>query len=140
SALGGTPAQVLVGKDGRIFVSLRDRAEVLVLEVLARDGSVRKVSAMATPAEPIGLAFTPDDATLLVSSGWSHKLTAFSAKTGARAFAADLPREPRAIVVSDDGAKAFVSHTIGSKLSVVALTKATHDVRVVDLDERTEVL
>ena len=64
----------------------------------------------AVPTEPIGLAVTPDESTLLVASGWGKALTALDAKTLSPSFAVDLPREPRAVLVDDEGGRAFVSH------------------------------
>lgn len=37
-----------------------------------------------------------------------------------------LPREPRGVVVADDCKTAFVSHAVGSNLSVVDLAGSDH--------------
>lgn len=89
--------------------------------------------AVSTPAEPIAIAATPDDATLVVSSGWSSKLAAFDGKSLASRFEAKLAREPRSVVISDDGKTAFVSHAVGSLLSVVDLAGAKHETKEVAL-------
>ena len=61
--LPGEPAQLVVGGDGRVFVSLRDRAEVDVLEptTVGEAGRVtlRVQDRMATAEEPVGLAADP---------------------------------------------------------------------------------
>lgn len=132
--LHGAPAQVLVLADGRVAVSLRNTNQIEVLEPAA-DPSTPMVSLCTrdVPAEPIGLASTHDDENLLVTSGWGHSLTALDTDQFATAYAVDLPREPRAVLVDDTGTRAFVSHAIGTKLSIVDIAKSPHDVRAVDL-------
>lgn len=44
-----------------------------------------------------------------------------------------LAREPRSIVISDDGSKAFIAHVVGSRLSAVDLKAPEHPVRTVDM-------
>jgi hypothetical protein len=90
-----------------------------------------------TRAEPIALAAKPDDATLLVTSGWGHGLTALDAKTLAAKFEVSVARDPRSVVVSDDGTRAFVAHVVEGLMSVVDLATPEHAVRVVDLRART---
>lgn len=131
---GGSPAQMMMLPDGRLLVTLRDRAQVKVFEPTgSATGAMSERCALDTELEPIGLALSPDDGTVLVSSGWGHALTAFDAADLGRKFRADLPREPRAVVVSDDGAKAFVSHAVGSAMSVVDLRDEAHAVRTIPL-------
>ncbi len=135
--VGGSPAQVLVLEDGRVAVTLRDKNQVEILEPKPGPaGQLVSLCKRSVPLEPIGLATTPDDGKLLVTSGWGRTLTALDGKTLSVAFAVDLPREPRAVVVDDDGERAFVSHAIGASLSVVDLNKGTHDVRPLDLSVR----
>jgi DNA-binding beta-propeller fold protein YncE len=132
--LGGAPSQILVARDGRVFVALRDKGAVEVLEPAADAGApLERRCLVDTPAEPVALAVTPDDATLLVSSGWGAALSGYETAGLARAFRVALPREPRAVVVSDDGHKAFVAHIVGSRMSVVDLDRPEHAVHRVDL-------
>jgi mono/diheme cytochrome c family protein len=120
--LDGAPASLLVLADGRVVVALRDRARV---EILAPAESAAaplvKRGEAATPAEPVGMAVTLDGATLLVASRWAHALTAIDAATLERRFSVDLPRDPQAVIASSDGKRAFVSHLVGSRISVVDL-------------------
>jgi len=105
--LEGVPSQLLVHPDGRVVVALRDRSSLEVLEPSADAGRALETRCVvATPAEPVGLALTPDRKTLLVASGWGHALTGHDAGSLETRLRVDLPREPRAIVVSDDGARA----------------------------------
>jgi len=120
--LGAVPSQVMVMSDGRIVVALRDTSALAVYEVPADLGQpLRPRCAIPTATEPVALAATPDDAKVLVSSGWGHSLTAFAADDLERLAEIDLPREPRAVIVSDDGRRAFVSHAVGSSISVINL-------------------
>jgi mono/diheme cytochrome c family protein len=124
TALGATPAQIVVGR-GRVYAALRDAAAVAVLEPTgSADGSLVEVGRMTTAEEPIGLALTPDGGTLLVASGWGRALEGFSTTTLGKTMSVDLPREPRAVVTSSDGKKAFVSHAVGAVMSVVDLAAA----------------
>ncbi len=135
--VGGAPAQVLVLADGRLAVTLRDKNEIEILEPKAAPSAgLVSLCKRATPIEPIALAATPDDGTLLVTSGWGRTLTALDAATLSPSFAVDLPREPRAVLVDDDGQRAFVSHAVGSKLSVIDLKKKERVTRELDLSVR----
>src|SRR6185436_13105702 len=52
-------------------------------------------------------------------------LSAFDGATLAKSFEVPLAREPRAVVVSDDGKTAFVAHAVGSVMSAVDLAGRT---------------
>jgi len=134
--LDGAPSQLVVAADGRVFVAIRDRAEVEVLEQAAGgDPSLQVTRRVATAVEPTSLALTPDGATLLVASGWGHALDAFAARTLEHRFRVDVAREPRAVVASEDGRQAFVSHASASLVSVVDLDAPEHAVDTVPLDQ-----
>ena len=128
----GRPSQLLVGKDGRLYVAIRDEAIVQVFDA-AKDerAPLDEASRIPTAAEPVGLAATPDDATLLVTSGWGHALEAFAFASSARSFAVDLGREPRAVVAANDGKTAYVSHASAGYVSVIDL--ADHAVTTLDV-------
>jgi DNA-binding beta-propeller fold protein YncE len=131
--LAGAPAQVLVMADGRVAVSLRDQNRVQLLEPAGSDQPLEALCSVPTPAEPYGLALTPNDATLLVTSSWARRLTAYDADTLKRKYDKPLAREPRSVVVDDDGTRAFVTHVVGGKISVVDLEPEERDVREIDL-------
>jgi cytochrome c peroxidase len=137
TALAGRPEQVMVLADGRVAVTLRASNAVQILEPPARDedGLAARCS-VPTASEPVALAATPDDATLLVTTGWGHSLAGFDARTLAPAYEVDLPRDPRSVVVSDDGTRAFVAHVVEARMSVVDLTTPAHQARIVDLRTR----
>src|SRR5262249_4397632 len=48
-------------------------------------------------------------------------LTSLDAGTLRTRWSVDLPREPRGVVVTRDGSRAFVTHLVGDSLSVVEL-------------------
>ena len=120
--LEGVPSQLLVHSDGRVVVALRDSSALQVLEP-SEDASraLDTRCVVDTPTEPVGLALVPDRKLLLVTSGWGHALSAYDAESLATRMSVDLPREPRAVAVSDDGARAFVSHAVGGRVSVVKI-------------------
>ena len=130
--LAGRPSQVLIGKDGRLFVAVRDEQTVVVLEATKDEHApLDETAHIETAVEPVGLAMTPDDATLLVTSGWGHALEGFSLASLARTFAVDLAREPRAVTASTDGKTAYVSHASAGHLSAIDL--GDHSVKTIDM-------
>jgi cytochrome c peroxidase len=134
TALAGTPSQVLIAKDGRVLVSLRDRNQVTVLEpTAASDRPLATLCSIDVAAEPVAMAATPDDSTVLVTSGWGRTMTALDGDTLKSRYRVALAREPRAVVVSDDGSRAFVAHVVGSRVSSIDLRAPEHPVRTVDM-------
>src|SRR5262249_18610961 len=118
--LRGRPEQVLVLADGRVAVTLRSSNALEVLEPSAReDQPLAARCVVDTRAEPIAIAATPDDATILVTSGWGHAVGAFDAASFAPKFEVNVARDPRSVVVSDDGSRAFVAHVVEARMSVV---------------------
>ncbi|AKV02785.1 Surface antigen protein [Labilithrix luteola] len=119
---GGAPAQLVMLPDGRAVASLRDKGELVVLAGAGRpDSKFRVERRIEVAAEPIGLALSPDDGTLVVASGWGRRVSVFDTKTMTRIAEHEVAREPRAVVVSHDGKRAFVSHAVGNSLDVVEL-------------------
>jgi DNA-binding beta-propeller fold protein YncE len=119
--LEGRPSQLMFLADGRLAVLLRDKSLVEVFEASASPERLEKRCAVPTAPEPMGLALTPDGGTLLVTSGWGRALAAFDSRTFAKSFEVALAREPRAVVVTDDGKFAYVSHAVGAQASRVEL-------------------
>lgn len=120
--LACAPQEVLLVAEDRVAVSLRGCGKVQLLELNAA-GDAEEIASAPVPAEPWGLAVTPAG-TLLVTSAWGRALTALDAETLSPRFTLDLPREPRAVAVSPDGGRAFVTHAVGDALSVVDLPPA----------------
>jgi DNA-binding beta-propeller fold protein YncE len=128
TALDGTPAQLMVLEDGRVAVTLGDLNRVDLMEPAA-DASqpLSRLCSVATAAEPFGLAATPDDKRVLVTSAFGHRLAMFDAHDMKRVLDKKIAREPRAVVVDDDGKRAFVAHVVGGKVSVVDLTSGSDE-------------
>ena len=129
-ALGfrGRPAQVLLTGDGRVAVSLRDEARIALLEA-REDGSLARVGSIDTAQEPIALALSPDDASLIVACGWSHTVEGFRLATHERFLSRDVGREPRAVLVTGDGKRALVAHGAAGLFETVDLqAKTSHAV------------
>lgn len=132
TTLTGRPGQMLVGKDGRLYVALRDEQAVQVFDAQKdANGALDEAARIPTAVEPIALSTTPDDKTLLVASGWGHALEAFTIETRERTAAIDLAREPRALTLSSDGKTAFVSHASAGHLSAIDL--GAKSVKTIDL-------
>jgi DNA-binding beta-propeller fold protein YncE len=67
-------------------------------------------SSIATPAEPYGVALTPDRTLLLVSTIADRTLVAYDVATGGEKWRTPLGSEPRGIAVSPDGTRALVAY------------------------------
>lgn len=118
-AMPGRPAQVLAVRD-RVLVTIRDPGLLLVLAPDAERG-LTEVARVVVPADAWGLAVTPDGMTAVVTSAWTHQVTAVDLGTNTVRFSLDVQREPRAVAVRPDGKVAYVSHLVGSALTKVSL-------------------
>jgi len=131
------PEQVMVLADGRVAVTLRHANAIEILEPTSTAAApLTSLCLTDVPAEPIALASTPDDHTLLVTSSWTPTLTALDSSSLREQYHVELPREPRSVVVSDDGTRAFVAHVVGAKMSVTDLKAAAQKPREIDLRAR----
>jgi hypothetical protein len=99
-------APVAATGPGLLLIFKRDPAAGLV-----------ETARVELPADAWGLAVTPDETTALVSSAWTHQVSAVDLATAKRLWSIDVPREPRAIVVRPDGKAAYVTHLVGGKLT-----------------------
>ncbi len=121
--LDGAPEQVALAGDGLLAVTLRDRNEVALLAV--DEGGDAELEATApVPCDPFGLAVTPQGE-ILVTSAFCHAVTTLDADTLERRWSVDVAREPRAVVVTPDGARAFVTHVVGSAVTALDLDDAS---------------
>jgi hypothetical protein len=115
-AIAGEPIALASGPAG-LWVALREAGAIVELR---GDELGRRI---AVPAEPTALAWA-DDRTLLVVSSWGAAITAIDVAEGVTRWRIDVARDPRAIVLGEDGRTAFVSHGTASVLTAVEL--ATH--------------
>jgi DNA-binding beta-propeller fold protein YncE len=132
--LPGSPAELLVLADGRVAATLADKNRLVVLEPGERaDAPLDLLCEAAMPSEPWGLAATPDDARLVVTSAWGRALSVVDAGSLDLVRRVRLDREPRGVLVDGDGRRAFVSHLVGARVSVVDLADAAVPVHAVAL-------
>jgi mono/diheme cytochrome c family protein len=101
-----------------VLASIRDASTVAVLDGAK---SVHVERTIDVPTEPIGLALSPDDATLVVASGWGRRVSVLDTRDFAKRAEHVVGREPRGVVVAKDGKQAFVSHAVGKTIDVVPL-------------------
>lgn len=119
---GGSPSQLVMLKDGRLVASLRDVGQLVVLSGGGSTKSKLNLDArVAVASEPIGLALSSDDRTLVVTSGWGRTVTVLDARSFVKRFEHRVDREPRSVVISADDRRAFVSHAVGQTLDVIPL-------------------
>ncbi|MCA9625647.1 MAG: hypothetical protein KC731_41780, partial [Myxococcales bacterium] len=122
----GPPASVLA-LDGRVLVTVRtDPGLLLILRPDEAAGLV-ETARVELPGDAWGLAVTADEQTALVTSAWTHQISAVDLQTGRKLWSRDVAREPRGVTITADG-RAYVSH----------LTRATLT-RVTDLRAEPEV-
>jgi DNA-binding beta-propeller fold protein YncE len=129
--LPGAPAAVLP-LAGRVLVTVRDPGLLLIMKPDAEKGLI-ETARVELPADAWGVAVTPDEKTALVTSAWTHQLSAVDLGSAAKRWSIDLPREPRAVVVRADGAAAYVTHLTGAAVTRVddlAGTPKTHPVEL----------
>lgn len=118
--LDGKPKHLRVLSDGRVAVTLGDVARVELLEPGARSTDALELRC-STPvaAEPWSIAERGGE--LVVTSGFGGALTILETRALAVRRAIDLPREPRAVLIDEDGHRAFVTHAVGGVVSTVDL-------------------
>ncbi|APR75607.1 Surface antigen [Minicystis rosea] len=89
---------------------------LLVMRPDAAAGLVEEAR-VALPADAWGIAVTPDEKTALVSSAWTHQVSAIDLAAAKKLWSIDVAREPRAVVVRADGASAYVTHLVGGRIT-----------------------
>jgi DNA-binding beta-propeller fold protein YncE len=127
---GKTIGQVAIARDaglmtfdavaGLAYVADRrhDRISVVKADTMA------VASSIATPAEPYGVALTPDRKLLLVSTIADRALVAYDAATGRETWRAALGSEPRGIAVAPDGSRALVAYLTTGTIDQIDLRGA----------------
>lgn len=143
--LPGAPAQVLALAD-RLLVTIRSVSEdarkpgstarppglLLIFKPDAQKGLV-EVARVDLPADAWGLAITPDESTALVSSAWTHKVSAVDLATAKVRWSIDVAREPRAVVIRPDGASAYVTHLVGAAVTRIDDLAGTPKIHAIEL-------
>jgi cytochrome c peroxidase len=112
--LPGAPAQLVVAGE-RVLVTIRDPGLLLVLR--PDDAGLVEVARVPLPADAWGLTLTPDGAAAIVTSAWTHRVSAVDLAAAKVRWSVDVAREPRGIAVTPDGARAYVTHLMGPDLT-----------------------
>jgi DNA-binding beta-propeller fold protein YncE/mono/diheme cytochrome c family protein len=125
--IDGAPEQIALVGGGRIAVTVRDRNRVELFDEGA-EGELTQAASAEVAVDPFGLAVTPQGE-ILVTSAFSHTLSALDADSLELQWSIDTAREPRAVVVTEDGAQAFVTHLVGDSISIVDLAQPRPEAR-----------
>ncbi len=112
----GSPSAILLLKPGLLAVAIRDASRVDLLEVGER--SIERIASTFVPTDPVGLARSTRGE-ILVTSAMGHAVTGLDEATLATRWTVDVAREPRAVVPLPKGDRAFVTHLVGSAVSVL---------------------
>ncbi len=115
-AAGKNLGQVAIARDAGLmtydaaariaYVADRRNDRIAVVHI----DTMTVASSIPTPAEPYGVALTPDRSQLLVSTIADRTLVAYDAATGRERWRSALAGEPRGIAVSPDGTRALVAY------------------------------
>jgi cytochrome c peroxidase len=120
----GPPAAVLALAD-RVLVTVRGvssggglSAPGLLLVMRPDDAKgLVEVARVELPGDAWGVAVTPDERIALVTSAWTHQVSAIDVAAGKKLWSVDVPREPRAVVAMPDGKSAYVTHLVSASLT-----------------------
>ena len=119
--VGKAPVQVAFTPDGsRLYVSLRDEDSVAVIDMKSR----RKVASIKVGYKPIQLYVTPDGKQVYVANQGTEKKPANTVSvidTAGNSLVSTITvgRGAHGVVVSDDGAFAFISNIYDDSVSVI---------------------
>lgn len=130
-ALGGAPEQVVLLDDGRVVATIGDGSHIEVLEPTGKaDQPLELRCTREVPAGAFGVAVSHDGSKVAVTSAYEAALTIFDGPDLTMKAAIAVPRAPRGVLLDKSG-KAFVSHVVGGRVTVVDLNDPSKP-RVVD--------
>ncbi len=115
--VGRGPERLVVSDDNLAYVTCRFGRSVDIVDI--RRGAV--VSSISAGVEPYGVALTPDQETLLVTSSATGELIAVARRTMRERFRLQLDAWPAAVTAHPNGRQAFVSHFHGAGVDVIDL-------------------
>src|SRR5262245_44052364 len=84
------------------------------------------VSSIKTPAEPYGVALTPDRKKLLVSTIADRTLVAYDVASGGELWRTSTASEPRGLAISPDGSRALISYLTSGTVDEFNLNVGMH--------------
>jgi DNA-binding beta-propeller fold protein YncE len=111
----GAPAQV-IPLDGYVLVTIRDPGLLLVMKE-EPGNKLKEEARIPVAADAWGLALTPDEKVVVVTSAWTHKVTGVDWRARKVVWTLDVMREPRGVVVHPNGITAYVSHLTSGDLT-----------------------
>jgi len=123
-SLPGRPAQIVVADD-LLWVTIRDPGMLWAAKF--ESGHVQNTGQVALPSDAWGVAITADHSHALTSSAWTSQVSWVDLQKLTVDWSHDVAREPRGIVIDENGQWALVSHLVGSALTKVELTKGALD-------------
>ncbi|MBK8259487.1 MAG: hypothetical protein IPK82_43375 [Polyangiaceae bacterium] len=128
--LPGPPAQVLTIGD-RVFATVRNPSMLLVF-VPNGSGGLTEESRITLPPDAWGMALSPDEKRLFVTSAWAHKVSMVDLTAKKVAWSVDVSREPRGVAaVSND--TVYISHLMGADLTRISTAQGSPAVDTVSL-------
>ena len=107
----------------RAYVADRRGDRIVVVYVDDDHAELDEVATWPTPAEPYGVALTPDRATLLVSAIADRVVVAYDAASGRERWRAAVSAEPRGVAISADGTRATVASLASGAVDELALDR-----------------
>jgi DNA-binding beta-propeller fold protein YncE len=105
----------------RAYVADRRGDRIVVVFVDDDHAELDKVAEWATPAEPYGVALTPDRATVLVTAIADRVVVAYDATSGHERWRAPVSAEPRGLAISADGTHATIASLASGALDELTL-------------------
>ena len=115
-AVGQRPERLVVDARGRVYVTNRGSRSISLVD------PVRGVELQTADAgvEPMGIALSAGQDTLLVTSSATGELLAFDAQSLSQIFRLKLASPwPVAVAAHPDGRRAYVTHMFGADVDVV---------------------
>ena len=99
--VGGRPENVLVAKDGTVFITVRD--DDAIVKLAANATSMTGAVKWQVGREPMGMAMAPGDKILLVALLGERAVIGIDVKTGTEVARQELHELPQSIAVGLDG-------------------------------------
>lgn len=110
SKISSPPSEGMLLGDGTLAVVLREESSVAVFARHVKGQHYREVRRVKLPDDPRSLALSPDDKTLYATTGATHTLVALEPLGLGERARTSVAREPRGLVVTDDGESVAIAH------------------------------
>jgi Di-haem cytochrome c peroxidase len=126
-AVPGRPAQIVASGD-RVLVTIREMPEggggVVLFQRKDKTGLEEKAR-VSVPNDAWGLALSPDESFVAVTSPWVGKVSIVDLATAKVRSTVDVSREPRGINILPDGKRAYVSHLTSTAITRIDIDGST---------------